>query len=379
MSEWSRGVVALGVTVVLSLSVLTPASAEPVSVVSPHALADPAVPAAAVGAVDSVVRVARVAAPSRVVVRRVSPTVLRVSWSKVPDAGGYRLYVKKDGKYVAVPAVRGKALSHRLTGLTSNTTYTFRVRAVKKVAGKKVLSGSSYWVSANTWTKAGKYRNATAPKFQFGTWAVQLTQMDYFQRYASVNQGSGTKLVSTKVRYISSNPNLVKVSASGELTTGTATGTTKVRAVSHNGLSRVLKVKVVDYATKQRLPGNYYEVPNEIKVLWKNFRKELGQIASYVLKNQTGNTTTFSLNTAGNMVVTGKNRLPAKVTALIRKLLKSAEIPMTITLELRELVEVKLNTPVEKGFEAYDMGPRLVFISFAGWFYSTGGLIVDRW
>lgn len=57
-----------------------------------------------------------------------------LSWKKVSGATGYRLYVLKDGAWSKVKTT--SALSYKVTGLDSNTSYTFMVRAYKKASGK---------------------------------------------------------------------------------------------------------------------------------------------------------------------------------------------------------------------------------------------------
>ncbi len=352
--------------VVLSLSGLTPASAEPVSAVTPAAVIS-AAPAVSVAPVAG--SVVRVVAPSRVVVRRESPTVLRVSWSKVPGVGGYRLYVKKDGKYVAVSAVRGKALSYRMTGLTSNTTYMFRVRAVKKVAGKKVVSGSSYWVSANTWTKKAKFRNAPAPWRSEKGAAVVLSQLESVAFGMKLPLVPGKKLVSKKLRYISLTPSMVKTSLNGQVTAGLKTGVGKVRVISHTGLSRVMTVKVVNDAMNQKTPASFGSAPAGVRLVWKTYRRELGEIASYLLVHRPSHEIRFSLNASGNMVVEGKNVLPKRVTALISKLLDDSVYPLIIELYSGSML-VRVGEPFKLEPGEFNYEPTLTFGYGSFWFFS---------
>ena len=57
-----------------------------------------------------------------------------LKWNKVPGATGYRLYILKDGGWSTVKTTT--SLSYKVTGLSSNTSYTFMVRAYKKASGK---------------------------------------------------------------------------------------------------------------------------------------------------------------------------------------------------------------------------------------------------
>lgn len=73
-----------------------------------------------------------------------------LKWKKVSGATGYRLYVLKDGSWSSVKTT--SAISYKVTGLNSNTAYTFMVRAYKKASGK------------TTWyTKSDSYEIVTKP------------------------------------------------------------------------------------------------------------------------------------------------------------------------------------------------------------------------
>lgn len=73
-----------------------------------------------------------------------------LKWNKVAGATGYRLYVLKDDTWSAVKTT--SSLSYKVTGLKSNSAYTFMVRAYKKASGK------------TTWyTKSDSYTVVTKP------------------------------------------------------------------------------------------------------------------------------------------------------------------------------------------------------------------------
>lgn len=72
-----------------------------------------------------------------------------LKWNKVAGATGYRLYVLKDGAWSKVKTT--SSLSCKVTGLKSNTSYTFMVRAYKKSSGKTIwyTKSDSYTVVTN--------------------------------------------------------------------------------------------------------------------------------------------------------------------------------------------------------------------------------------
>lgn len=71
---------------------------------------------------------------------------MKISWKKVSGADGYEIYraTSKDGKYTKVTTIKkGSTKSYTDKKLTSGKTYYYKVRAYKKVNGKKVYSSYS--------------------------------------------------------------------------------------------------------------------------------------------------------------------------------------------------------------------------------------------
>lgn len=63
-----------------------------------------------------------------------------LTWSKAPDASGYKIFRKTDGKWVGVKTVNSNnTLKAVITGLDSDSKYTFLVRAFRKTADGEVL------------------------------------------------------------------------------------------------------------------------------------------------------------------------------------------------------------------------------------------------
>ncbi len=78
----------------------------------------------------------------------VGSTSITFKWSKISGATGYRLFVKNsDGSWKTVKTTG--ALSYKVTGLKPKTTYTFCVRAYKKVNGDVTwfTKGNNYKVT----------------------------------------------------------------------------------------------------------------------------------------------------------------------------------------------------------------------------------------
>lgn len=94
-----------------------------------------------------------VANVSKVTAATTASTV-KLSWSKVKKATGYKVYKREDGKWKAVKTVKS-GTTYTVTGLTAKESYKFAVRAYRKYNGK------TYWSS--------KYKSVTAETKAFGT------------------------------------------------------------------------------------------------------------------------------------------------------------------------------------------------------------------
>lgn len=69
-------------------------------------------------------------------------TYIKLRWSKVADASGYKVYRKTKSGYKCLTTIRdgGKTCTCLIDGLKNKTKYTFRVKAFKKSNGKLFLS-----------------------------------------------------------------------------------------------------------------------------------------------------------------------------------------------------------------------------------------------
>ena len=76
-----------------------------------------------------------------------SNSEIKLKWSKVKGASGYTVYMRKNGKYNKVADT--KSTTYTVKKLPNATRENFKVRAYKKVNGKKVYgSYSSNWNTA---------------------------------------------------------------------------------------------------------------------------------------------------------------------------------------------------------------------------------------
>ena len=107
---------------------------------------------------------------SKVSIGTIKKDSLKLSWNKVTGATGYRVYIKKSGKWVALKTLTGT--SYKATKLSAGVKYTFAIKAYVTQSGKTVWA--SKYTSKSGYTRPGKSkitiksRAKTSVKF---TWA----------------------------------------------------------------------------------------------------------------------------------------------------------------------------------------------------------------
>ena len=77
-----------------------------------------------------------------------TPTKVKLTWTKVSGAGGYLIQKQVDGKWKDVKTT--SSTTYTVTGLKTNTTTSFRVRAYVTVNGSKVYGSVSSTVKGKT-------------------------------------------------------------------------------------------------------------------------------------------------------------------------------------------------------------------------------------
>lgn len=162
-----------------------------------------------------------------------------IRWNSVKSADGYFIYgAKANGKYKCLRTVSKKVLRWKRTGLKKGTSYRYYVEAYKLIDGKRVSLSKS--LPAYSTTKGGKYGNPVKLRTKRSLVSVKSGKKIKLNVKAA---GKKMNKASKKVRYISANPSIAKVSKKG-IVTGGRRGTCYVYCVAWNGLSKKIKVRV---------------------------------------------------------------------------------------------------------------------------------------
>lgn len=183
-----------------------------------------------------------------------NPNALAVCWRRVTNADGYVLYRynTKTKKYQAIKTLTGNdANGYVDTGLDPQHTYSYKVRSFRTVKGKRVYSSYTYAVKAVT-AHALNPDGTTPATIKANATKITVSKKETKSKaktkkvrvYAQVSAPAGTKLISSKVRWYSTNKKVAQVSATGKVTKKKK-GTCYIYAVTHNGLiSKRIKVVV---------------------------------------------------------------------------------------------------------------------------------------
>lgn len=162
-----------------------------------------------------------------------------IRWNSVKSADGYFIYgAKANGKYKCLRTVSKKVLRWKRTGLKKGTSYRYYVEAYKLIDGKRVSLSKS--LPAYSTTKGGKYGNPVKLQTKRSLVSVKSGKKMKLKVKAA---GKKMNKASKKVRYISANPSIAKVSKKGTVTGGRR-GTCYIYCVAWNGLSQKIKVRV---------------------------------------------------------------------------------------------------------------------------------------
>ncbi len=160
-----------------------------------------------------------------------------IRWNDVGSADGYDIYgAKSNGKYERIQTVSKNSVKWTHKKLKKGKSYKYYVQAYQEIGGKRIVIAKSLDVYSTT--KGGKYGNASkvsAKKTRISVKAGKKAKLSA--------KAAGKKLNKTakKMRYVSSNPSVAKVSSKG-IITGKKRGSCTVYCIARNGVYKKIKV-----------------------------------------------------------------------------------------------------------------------------------------
>ena len=214
---------------------------------------------------------------------------IKLKWKKNGDASGYILY--RNGK--KIKKLKSTTTSYVDKKVKINKKYKYQILSYKKTETQTAKSAKSYKITVVATDKKSKKLNAARfvnikSNYKIG-WGETL-KLKPVAKYSKKIKGKykkGKKVYSKKIKWKSSNPQLVKVNKNGKITATSerVIGTAKITARSHNGIRKTLNVSVVNFARLDKIQ-NLEKVKDEgIKKLLTTQKDATSIIADFFQNN----------------------------------------------------------------------------------------------
>lgn len=254
---------------------------------------------------------AKTKAVTRVSISSTSATQNSVTlkWGKIAGATGYRIYQSKDGKWVSIATISGT--SYTVKNLKASTTYTFCVKAYKKVSnkvtwyqGSKAVKVKTAAPKSPTELAVAKYNTAVnnAKKLKNGTiteraiidFKITKTSMPTMKSVMnnilkSLSEDNSTevwKIKDGKDKDTNLTPNEL-ISPSNQLsklTIADVTSASEKKTKTGSVITIKLKKETVSYDGKNVSGGSVHKKVTDLYINPVEFEKEMG-VSSFKIKS----------------------------------------------------------------------------------------------
>lgn len=277
----------------------------------------------------------KVEVPKNVVVKRHDTKSLKIKWSRVKEADGYRIYrySHKKKKYVSVKTITGNKKNSWIDKkLKIHKVYKYKVASFKIYKGKKKFSKKSYWVTGRTYRIKDRLVNAdNIFILENSPISIGICSEIQYQVFIDPDKdvkNKKAKPFSKKVRWSSSDTSLVKVSRTGKITSFDKEGICYIYLRTHNGVSDKVKVKVVNYANPKSFP-DYEGNDTYVNELFMNYKTEVCNIATYfTIHTKQGVNGCIKSDENGNIIGIPQMENISTIEADIKKLI--TQFPLVI-------------------------------------------------
>ena len=213
---------------------------------------------------------------------------MRLSWTKVEDADGYDIFLRRcgAGEYSLITSVKSSApRSYKIMGLKKGEGYKAYVKAWMKVKGVNTYIGkASPVVHADTGGYTKKEANPETVTVRAPRVTLMIGKSSAIKATVKgVKSGRPVLAHVNLLRYYSSNRNVATVSSEGEIM-AKGVGSCRIYILANNGVRAAVRVKVVDGPTKISFKKSRYSVKKGKKL----------KLASRIELTPSGVTTTYT-------------------------------------------------------------------------------------
>jgi photosystem II stability/assembly factor-like uncharacterized protein len=262
------------------------------------------------------VELAPPATPVATAASSINSTGFTANWAAASGATSYQLDISKDNFVTFVDGYNAKTVtgtSHAVSGLTSNTTYQYRVRAVNELG----ISGNSASVSATTLIPLPTAPTALA--------ATAISATGFTANWAAVSSATGYQLDISKDNFATfvEGYNPKTVATTSQSVTGLPPVTAyqyRVRAVNDGGVSG--NSASVSVTTNVVITGDLNSAATT-KAVYPNpfadyieIENKTGEITEIVLYDVTGRRSVLPFEDRGEVLRVPTNTTPAGVYLL---------------------------------------------------------------
>jgi hypothetical protein len=246
----------------------------------------------------------------------INSTGFTANWAAASGATSYQLDISKDNFVTFVDGYNAKTVtgtSHAVSGLTSTTTYQYRVRAVNELG----ISGNSASISAITLIPTPTAPTALA--------ATAISATGFTANWAAVSGATGYQLDISKDNFATfvEGYNPKTVATTSQSITGLPPVTAyqyRVRAVNDGGVSG--NSASVSVTTNVVITGDLNSAATTTAVYPNPFadyieiENKTGEITEIVLYDVTGRRNTLPFETQGETLRVNTNTIPSGVYLL---------------------------------------------------------------
>lgn len=298
--------------------------------------------------------------PRRVNVKRCGDESLRLKWSKVKYVDGYIIYKYNRllNKYEKYRIIKKRNILSMVDKVGENKSAKYKVAAYRRINGKKVVGRKSHFVCARTYVKGDKKVNVGQVKIKIVGSGYQYAEIAYheaIQLSAKVKASSYSKaknkvVLSKKVRWYSSDTDVVRIDKKGHVIARTKQGECYVFAKAHNGKkSNKIRIVVENYAKPKKITTSLWAAaanPNkygQTLEMFNRYYNDVTNIAEYFSVNRLlGNETYECWMENGKVIVNTNKAVSEEIQQLIYKFIKNFpyNIRLKVTSEYVAFTEV---------------------------------------
>lgn len=273
---------------------------------------------------------------------------IKLKWNKCNDADGYKIYRYSDSKkrFIKVKNINKNISKWTDKSLKKHKVYYYKIASYQKGKNKNKNSKKTYKICARTYGENGKIVNALSVYTELNTGkSIGICSEGKIKAtvLGSTNtKQNRTKVVSKKIIWSSSDKTIATVGKKGVVKTYDKEGTCYIKMRLHNGKTKKVKLRVVNYANPQNFKyynGNISSINN----LLKNYRDNLCDVATFfTVYGKDGKSGKISVDGTGKIIYSSDINNIERIEDSVKRLMEEYPLPMDISYVGKGYVEFKI-------------------------------------